>query len=102
MSSLPDYYECREMIQRKHMVEVWLMECEECFQRYEINGEERPADGYICDLASTAGCSCNPDKEIIPDAGYHWVECPEAVELETILEDSGIEAFLKVFNGEGK
>lgn len=99
--SLPTYEDCRAMIREKHQVEVWLMECEECFQRYEVNGEERPADGYICDLGSAAGCSCNPDEEIVPDGGYHWVECPKAVELEKILDDAGVESFLKAFKKEG-
>lgn len=41
-----------------HRIEILTDECDECFDRFVIREEPRPADGYICDLNDYSGCSC--------------------------------------------
>lgn len=73
------FQEKESLIRDNHRLNLLLGECDECFERHEIKGEPRPADGYICPLNNLAYCSCQPESEAHECFGIDaedW-DCPD-------------------------
>ena len=65
-----------DALRDRHEIIYAYYECNECYERYVLNEEPRPADGYICELLDGCYCMCNTGAEL-PGDFYDWErECP--------------------------
>lgn len=69
-------------------------ECDECIERYEVRGEPRPEDGYICPLNDAVYCFCDNEGEKCMAEGIEadtW-DCPVYLrELDALRVSYGME-----------
>ena len=62
-------------LREQHVIMYQYDECEECYQRYVVNEEPRPEDGYICDLLDLCYCTCNPGADLEGSVHDYEREC---------------------------
>lgn len=82
--TLAEYQAKEEILRQQHQLEMLFQECNECFERFEVRGEDR--DGYVCPLNDIVYCLCNPDDDDAVGTGIdaeYW-DCP--VYLEAVKE----------------
>lgn len=77
-AKLDAFFEKETVIRDQHRLVALFSECDECFDKYEVRGEPRPADGYICPLNDITYCSCNSEGDDDCGTGIdaeYW-DCP--------------------------
>lgn len=73
-----------DALRAQHHIVYLYDECEECYQRYVINEEPRPADGYVCDLLDGCYCLCYSGLDLTGDVYDYEREC--TVYLDKVKE----------------